>query len=126
MATINARMKKSARMYTKYREKRLALQKKVNDLERSEKGYKATLMALFVKAKSEGIKVDGHLYAPKERDEPIISKPELLYRHIKKTGNFDLLRRQVNPAAVKERWADGKKVPGVQKFPVVSLSVTKV
>lgn len=60
------------------------------------------------------------------------------YAHIKKTGEFDLLNRAVNQAAVKARVADqvrpsGKRgenwkpklPPGMKTFTVTKLSVTK-
>jgi len=61
------------------------------------------------------------------------------YAHIKKTGEFDLLNRALNQAAVQERvdaqerprgkrgenWKP-KLPPGVKLFTVVKLSVTKV
>lgn len=60
------------------------------------------------------------------------------YRHLQKTGEFDLLNRALNQAAVKERieaqtrpsgkrgegWKP-KLPPGVEAFPIVKLSVTK-
>jgi hypothetical protein len=48
-----------------------------------------------------------------------------VWAHIKKTGNFDLLQRRLNDAAVKERWEDGKQIPGVVPFNVVKVSLTK-
>jgi len=49
-----------------------------------------------------------------------------LYAHIKKTGSFDFLQRRVSEAAVKERWDQRKKVPGVGSMSVPTLSVTKL
>lgn len=64
---------------------------------------------------------------------------EAFYKHLKKTGEFDLLNRALNQAAVKERVAmqdrpTGKRgenwkpklPPGVKIFKAVKLSVTKV
>lgn len=61
------------------------------------------------------------------------------YAHLKKTGEFDLLNRALNQAAVKERIdaqqrPNGKRgddwkpklPPGVRTFTVVKLSVTKL
>lgn len=64
---------------------------------------------------------------------------QAFYNHLKKTGEFDLLNRALNQAAVKERVdsqtrLSGKKgenwkpklPPGVKTFTAVKLSVTKV
>lgn len=62
---------------------------------------------------------------------PRIEDPDKLYAHIKKTGEFDLLQRRLNNAAIKERWDDPKNrkgqagVPGVGVFNAVKVSLTK-
>ena len=48
------------------------------------------------------------------------------YAHLKKTGDFELLNRALNRAAVNERWAAHKQVPGVGKFHVKKVSCTKL
>lgn len=49
-----------------------------------------------------------------------------LYAHIKKTGEFDLLNRALNRAAVTERWEAKRQVPGVGKFHAKKVSCTKL
>lgn len=61
---------------------------------------------------------------PKER--PTVEDWGKFYSHIKKKGEFELLNRAVNAKAVKERWENGKTVPGVGKFKYKAVSVTKV
>lgn len=51
---------------------------------------------------------------------------DVFYAHIKKKGEFELLNRAVNAKAIKERWENGKQVPGVEKFVYRDVSVTKV
>ena len=67
---------------------------------------------------------------------------DAFYAHIKKTGEFDLLNRALNQAAVKERIVDQEPPaslkgaalkkwrptlpPGIKAMPIVKLSVTKV
>lgn len=61
------------------------------------------------------------------------------YKHVQKTGEFDLLNKAINQAAVKERVADqiaptGKRginwkpklPPGIGRMNIVKLSVTKI
>lgn len=49
-----------------------------------------------------------------------------LYDHIKKTGEFELLNKAINRAAVQERWDNKKNVPGVGKFIAKRVSCTKL
>lgn len=56
---------------------------------------------------------------------PVLEDWAALTKHIKKTGDFDLLRRQVSTEAVEERWAEKKRVPGVGVFNKKKVSLTK-
>jgi hypothetical protein len=57
---------------------------------------------------------------------PVVKDWEKFYAHIKKKGEFELLNRAVNRAAVQERWDAKKQVPGVDKFHAKKVSVTKL
>lgn len=59
-------------------------------------------------------------------DQPTVKDWTKFYAHVHKTKNWDLLERRVGKAAVKLRWEDGKEVPGVDRFPVDKLSITKL
>lgn len=60
------------------------------------------------------------------QEVPTVKNWTALYAHIKKTGEFDLLQRRPSTAACRERWKEGKKVAGVNKFIKLSLSLNKV
>lgn len=51
---------------------------------------------------------------------------DAFYKHILKTKDFSLMQRRVADPAVREHWDAGKKVPGVDAFNVVKVSVTKI
>jgi hypothetical protein len=57
---------------------------------------------------------------------PTLDDPVKFYAFLKKTGDFELLNRALNRAAVNERWAAHKQVPGVGKFHVKRVSCTKL
>lgn len=59
-------------------------------------------------------------------DEPQVDDWAKFQAYILKTKDFSLLERRPGRAAIKERWADKKVVPGVIKFPVDKLSFTKL
>lgn len=48
------------------------------------------------------------------------------YAHVKKTGEFELLQKRLSDAAVKERWDNKKKVPGVGEFQAVVVNLNKI
>lgn len=125
MAT-NPKLSTLASEYTLAREHRLSEAKKVEVLKEKEDALKEQLMEALRARKGEtGTVVDGYLYAIVTKSEPTVSDWVKLYAHVKKTGEFDLLYRRANPTAIKERWEQNLKVPGVQAFPTESLSVTK-
>jgi hypothetical protein len=57
---------------------------------------------------------------------PNLEDPAKFYAFLKKTGDFELLNRALNRAAVNERWAARKQVPGVGKFHVKKVSCTRL
>lgn len=57
---------------------------------------------------------------------PQVQDWDALYKHIKKTGEFDLLTRGLSKEAIRARWENNKKVPGIGTFDVVKLSVNKL
>lgn len=108
------------------REQRLKLAKIVDAMEAHEKKLKAHFIDNLSKKESSGV-AGQHARVQIVRDEePQVQDWEETYKHIKKTGNFELLNRALNKSAVKERWKAGKEVPGVGHFPIVKVSVTKV
>ena len=52
---------------------------------------------------------------------------DALYKHTILTGEFDLLHKRITTTAVKERWQEGKEVPGVAHIEklVINLKTSK-
>lgn len=57
---------------------------------------------------------------------PTVEDWPKFYAHIKKTGNFELLNRAPNKAAITERWDAKKQVPGIKPFHIKKVSCTKL
>lgn len=106
---------------------RLAAQKQVDLLEVQEKAIKKQVMERLGKAANKAISNGDRLFQIVTKDEPTISAENWpkLYAHIQKTGEFELIERRLSKAAVKERAELGEKVPGVEWYPVDTLSDTK-
>jgi len=108
------------------RQDRLALQKTVDALEGFEKALKAHVIDNLPKSSATGAAGKVARVQVVSEDVPQVKDWEKLYAHIKKTNSFDLLNRALNKKAVEARWDNKKKVPGVEEFKVVKVSVTKL
>jgi hypothetical protein len=60
------------------------------------------------------------------KERPSVMNWDKFYEHIRKNKAFELLNRAPNVRALKERWDQGKQVPGVEKYTYKDVSVTKV
>lgn len=108
------------------REERRAAQRVVDEMEEEEKALKAHLINTLPKSEAGGV-------AGKLARVTIVTKPvpqvkdwDAFYKYVKKNDAFDLLQRRLVDTAVAERWEAGKKVPGVESFNVVTVSINKV
>lgn len=114
-----------AQSYTAARNKRLAADKVAEGLKATESKLKQVLMDTLEANNINAVGDRQFVYALTRHDEPTVEDWGKLYAHVRRTGEFELLFRRVNPASVKERWELKQKVPGVGAFPTISLSVTK-
>lgn len=132
-------------MYAEWRAKRLAEAKDVDAIKTVENGIREHIIQNLPKGDTGAVGTDYKAIASNDLIYQV-EDWDKFYAHLKKTGEFDLLNRALNQAAVKERVDDqvrpsgkkgegcGKKgegwepklPPGVKKFVIVKLSVTKV
>lgn len=129
MVKIPKSLAAASDLYGVTKEKRLALQKQVDEIEADEKALKEHLINNI--PKSDGVGAIGKLWQTKVVTDtvPRVEDWELFYAHIAKTrskGGFALLNKAVNAKSVKEVWESGKKVPGVTTFTTVKLSLSKL
>ena len=112
-------------LYT-LREQRLIVQKEADALEEREKAIKQHLIDTLPKSDQTG--AVGHVARAqiKTKRVPQVDDWEALYKHVRKTGDFEILQRRLAADAIAERWEAGKKVPGVGAFNAVTVSVTKL
>ena len=62
----------------------------------------------------------------KQSEVPQVTDWDALYKHILKKKEWELMGKTIKPAAVAERWEQGKEVPGVGHFTVNKVSLTGV
>lgn len=122
--TIPKSMGACADLLFKLRTERLAAQKVAEEIEEREKALKQHIIDNLAKGDT-GASGKTHHVSVYTDPVPRIEDPTKLYAYIKRTGSFDLLQKRLNEAAVKERWEDKKKIPGVATFNVVKVSLTK-
>jgi hypothetical protein len=108
------------------RQDRLALEKEVEALKARETTLREHLIENLPKSQASG--VSGRVANAKieTKEIPQVKDWDLFYKHVKRTGDFELMQRRLSDAAVKERWEAGKKVPGVEVFTATVVSCTKV
>lgn len=112
------------RLY-KLREDRLKKQKEVDALVAEESAIKNHIIDTLPRSEASGVTGRVGRITINEKVVPRVEDWDAFYKHIAKTKAFELLQRRVSDTAVKERWEDGKKVPGIDGFNVKYVSVTK-
>lgn len=60
------------------------------------------------------------------KEVPQVKDWDAFYGYVRKTKRTDLLQRRLSEGAIGELLDSGVKVPGVQNFTAVSISLTKV
>jgi hypothetical protein len=111
--------------YYLMREDRLAAQRELSLREVQEKELKEKLITAFREGKITAAGGKAAIIRHSVSFEPTLDDADKLYKHIRDTGEFDLLYRRINTKAVKERKDVGVEVPGIVWFPVDKLSISK-
>lgn len=108
------------------RDARIALDHLVEELKRDEATLAEHLLSELRLAGMESVRGARATFTSTPKEVPQVVDWERLYRHIKRANAFELLQRRVGVGAVRERWAQGKTVPGVSQETVPGYSLTKV
>lgn len=108
------------------RQKRLEMQKEVDKLTAEESALKEHIINTLPKSEASGVAGKVARVSVVTKQIPQVKDWDAFYKHVKKTGQFDLLQRRLTDAAVKERWENGKEIPGVEHFNAVTVSLNKL
>jgi hypothetical protein len=108
------------------RNKRLAEQKKVDEIAAEETALKNHIIENLPKSEASGVAGKLARVTVVTKQIPQVKDWDAFYKYVKKTGSFDLMQKRLTDAAIKERWEAGKEVPGVEHFNAVSVSINKV
>lgn len=108
------------------RNKRLAEQKKVDEIAAEESALKNHIIENLPKSEASGVAGKLARVTVVTKQIPQVKDWDAFYKYVKKTGSFDLMQKRLTDAAIKERWEAGKEIPGVEHFNAVSVSINKV
>jgi len=108
------------------RQKRLEMQKAVDHVEAEEKALRSYVIEVLPKSNASGVAGKIARVTVITKTIPQVNDWPAFYKHILKTKQFELMQRRVADGAIQERWELGKKVPGVEPFNVVTVSLNKV
>lgn len=84
-----------------------------------------TILDMFKKTELDGAKGKLATASIQRTDEPTIKNWKAFETYLLKTKDTDLLQRRLSGEACRARWADGKKIPGVEPFTVVKIGLSK-
>ena len=107
------------------RQERLAQQKIVDQLQAEESALREHIINSLPKTDTGASGQVARVSVVTKR-VPQVADWDEFYKFIKKTGQFDLMQRRPSDAAIKERWENGKEVPGVDHHQVVTISLNKL
>ncbi len=107
------------------REARLKLQKEVDELAKTEAAVREHIINNLPKTDTGA---SGKLarVSVVTKQVPQVKDWDKFYAFVKKTGQFDLVQRRLADTAIRERWDNGKEVPGVEAFGAVSVSLNRL
>jgi hypothetical protein len=108
------------------RQKRLEIQKQVDELANQETQIKEALIEALPKGEALGVSGRIARVSLITKEVPQVDDWESVYTYIKRHNAWDLMQRRLNNKAVAERWADKKAIPGVGKYIDITVSCVKV
>lgn len=109
-------------IYRAVREERLEQQKATERLEAFEKLIAETIIAEVPVDK--GFVADGYSFSVTAKEVPTIKDWDAVLGYIGETGRFDFLQKRLAEKAVTDT-EDWHKIPGIQRFNALKLSVKK-
>lgn len=92
---------------------RLALDRQSRILKTEEDGLKAQVLERLLAMGLRDMTVNGITAHVEEKQKPYIADFAELEGYIKEHGALDLLQKRLTESAVKLRWDDGIRIPGV-------------
>jgi hypothetical protein len=113
--------------YYQLRQQRLKLQKEVDAIAAEEQAYKQHLIDNVPKSQATGVQGKVARATIVTKEEPQVEDQDAFRKYMNRTKRFGLATKlRPSVPAIRELWEDGKEVPGVKRFTVVTVSLNKV
>jgi hypothetical protein len=112
--------------YERTRVRRLALDKEAAGFKEVEEAYKEELIYRMVQTKVGALASTSHVVKMKTVDKPTPKNWDLIHQYIIENGAWELMQNRLTQSAVEERWEAGEAIPGIDKFPVYNVSISKL
>lgn len=109
----------------KLRQQRLKLEKEADKFKEQESALKEHLIKRYKKEDLDGSKGKVAVASIGKLTVARVNDWDKFHAYIRKTGEWDLLKKSVNDAAYRARIENKKKVPGVEPFTIVKVHVNK-
>lgn len=113
------------RLY-KLKEEKAKAQAAVKKIDDEVKAIKEHVINELPKSEASGVAGKVARVSVVKKEVPSVEDWDAFYKYVSRTKSFDLLQRRLSAPAIKERWEAGKKVPGVDHFTVVDISLNKL
>jgi len=110
----------------KLRAQRYELQRKVAEIKAQETQLKEHLIRELPKSEASGIAGRSARAKVTSKELPQVADWGKFFAYVKRKNAFHLLQRRLSAPAIQEVWDDGKKVPGIEVYNKIDVSVTKV
>ena len=113
--------------YYQLRQKRLEMQKEVDEVAAEERAYKQHLIDNVPKSDATGIQGKIARATIVVKEEPQCVDQEAFRKYLNRSKRFDLATKlRPSAPAIRDLWEEGKDVPGIEKFNVVTVSLNKI
>ena len=108
------------------RTQRLELEHEVADMKANEAALRTHIINTLPISDATGVKGKVAQVSLSLKDHVTARDWSKTWAYIKKNNAFDLVQRRINEAAVKARWDEGEKIPGLEKFQVKEINCSKL
>lgn len=113
--------------YYQLRQKRLEMQKAVDEVAAEERAYKQHLIDNVPKSEATGVQGKVARATIVVKEEPQCVDQDAFRKYLNRTKRFDLATKlRPYAPAIRDLWEEGKDIPGIEKFNVVTVSLNKV
>ena len=121
-----AELAATADLWFAKRAERLAADKVAAELKTEESALEADIIDQMLKSQVSAVGgKDVVTYLPAPKLEPVKKDWQKFWQFVMETGDSSLIEQRIGRLAIKERWANGETIPGVDSFPVYKLSRSK-